>query len=325
MSRAARKPPTVPPLYHHLSRETQGLAQADEATRTDYIRRDRFIEHAGVQPVKARLLGLLSRPRTVRPQCVLLASESGSGKTALLRHVQRLYPDREVRGSGRIIRAVVYCEVEPAPTLRALQRGLLTELGAPDVRIRFDEERNDLIKRYLSEFAAELVLFDEVQHLQAVARRERTLLLDWMKWVSTAGKASVVMSAAMSDGRRLIDHDAQLLTRFTEIAIPRFRVGVAFGQFLLTLERSMPLRLASGLAEERLQRLILDETEAMQTLRGLTDGVVKVVQEAAVAALTSGSELIDASLLGAWRDAPTTRNVTSHRVPLPDSGASIVM
>jgi ABC-type uncharacterized transport system fused permease/ATPase subunit len=98
------------------------------------MRRDRFIEHAGVQLVKVRLLALLRRPRTVRPQCVLLASESGSGKTALLRHVQRLYPDREERGSGRIIRSVVYCEVEPAPTLRGLQRGLLTELGAPDVK-----------------------------------------------------------------------------------------------------------------------------------------------------------------------------------------------
>jgi len=68
MSRpAARKLSNAPRAYEHLSRETQGLAQADEATRADYIRRDRFIEHAGVQPVKARLLGLLSRPRTVRP------------------------------------------------------------------------------------------------------------------------------------------------------------------------------------------------------------------------------------------------------------------
>lgn len=253
---------------------------------------------------------------------MLLASESGSGKTALLRHVQRLCPDREVRESGRIIRAVLYCDVEPAPTLRAVQRGLLRELGAPDVRIKFDEERNDLIKRYLSEFATELVLFDEVQHLQAIARRERMLLLDWMKWVSTAGKASVVISAAMSDGRRLIDHDAQLLTRFTEIAIPRFKVGVAFGQFLLTLERSMPLRLASGLAAERMQRLILDESEAMQTLRGLTDGVVKVVQEAAVAAVTSGTERIEASFLGAWREAAARRGENLHPVAMPSSSES---
>jgi hypothetical protein len=96
-----------------------------------------------------------------------------------------------------------------------------------------DKDRADLIKQYLSEFATELVLFDEVQHLQAVVRRDRMVLLDFMKWVSTAGKASVVMSAAMSDGRRLIDHDAQLLTRFAEIAIPRFKVGVTFGCTLI--------------------------------------------------------------------------------------------
>lgn len=321
--RVPQKSVTAPSRFDHLSRETEVLAEADEAVRIDYIRRDRFIEHAGVQPAKARLLGLLSRPRTVRPQCVLLASESGSGKTALLRHIQRLYPDRELKESGRIIRTAIYCEVEPAPTLRGLQRGLLTELGAPDVKIRFDEERNDLIKRYLSEFGTELVLFDEVQHLQAIARRHRMLLLDWMKWVSTAGKAGVVMSAAMSDGRRLIEHDTQLLTRFTEIAIPRFEIGVALGQFLLTLERSMPLRLPSGLSGDHLQRLILDETEAMQTMRGLIDGVVKVVQEAAVAAVRSGSERIDATVLTAWRDAPSIN--ASARQLRHHSDASVVM
>jgi hypothetical protein len=293
----------------HLSRETRSVAESDAAVRIAHIRRDRFIEHAGVRPVKRRLLGLLGRPRTVRPQCVLLASESGSGKTALLRHLQRLYPDRAERGSGRIVRSIIYSEVEPAPTLRGVQSGLLTELGAPPLDIRQLHARNDLIKRYLSEFGSELVLFDEVQHLQALSRRERILLLDWMKWISTAGKASVVVSAAMADGRRLIEHDAQLLTRFTEMAIPRFRTGVAFGQFLLTLERSMSLRRGSGLAHESLQQAILDESESMQTLRGLTDGVVKVVQEAAVAAVVTAQERIDLSLLGAWREgieAPMT-------------------
>jgi hypothetical protein len=71
--------------------------------------------------------------------------------------------------------------------------------------------------------------------------------------------------------------------------------------------------------------LILDETEMMQTLRGLTDGVVKVVQEAAVAAVTSGAERIDPSLLGAWREAPTRSSATSHRVPTPGAISSVVV
>jgi len=301
MSRGAAKVSASLP-FEHLSRETQALAHADAPTRIAYLRRDRFIEHAGVQPVKARLISLLSRPRTVRPQCVLLASEAGSGKTALLRHLQRQYPDYEEASSGRVVRRVVYSEVEPSPTLRSLQWGLLAELGVPEVEIRPREARNELIRQYLAEFSTEMVLFDEAQHLQALPRRERFLLLDWLKWVSTAGKACVVLSAAMADGRRLLEQDAQLLTRFTVVGIPRFKPGVAFGQFLLTLERSMPLRRASGLAHDPLQRAILDQTEAMQTLRGLTDGVVKVVQEAAVAAASTGAERIEPSLLSSWRE-----------------------
>jgi len=191
----------------HLSPEARVVAAADHRTRISYIRRDRFIEHAGVHPVKTRILSLLNRPRTVRPQCMLLASEAGSGKTALLRHLQRLYPDVDDRESQRVVRRVVYCEVEPAPTPLSLQVGLLTELGVPPVTLRRRDLRNDLIRRYLSEFGVEVVLFDEVQHVLALSLRERMLELDWMKWISTAGKASVVLSAAMASGRRLIEHD----------------------------------------------------------------------------------------------------------------------
>jgi energy-coupling factor transporter ATP-binding protein EcfA2 len=290
----------------HLSPETRTLAAANHRTRITHIRRDRFIEHAGVQPVKARVLALLDRPRTVRPQCVLLASEAGSGKTALLRHLQRLYPDVEDKESQRIRRRVVYCEVEPAPTPLSLQVGILTELGAPPVNLRRRDLRNDLIKRYLSEFGVELVLFDEVQHLLALPVRDRMLELDWMKWVSTAGKASVLLAAAMANGRRLIEHDPQLLTRFTEMGIPRFGAGTALAQFLMTLERSLPLRRASGLAERSMQQAILDETDVMQGRPGLTDGVVKVVQEAAVAAVLDGSERIDEPRLAAWRAGEST-------------------
>ncbi|HXQ23961.1 MAG TPA: TniB family NTP-binding protein [Candidatus Acidoferrales bacterium] len=286
----------------HLSPETRLVAAANNRTRISYIRRDRFIDHAGVQPAKTRILSLLDRPRTVRPQCILLASEAGSGKTALLRHLQRLYPDVDDRESQRVIRRVIYCEVEPAPTPLTLQVGLLTELGVPPVPLRRRDLRNDLIRRYLSEFGVELVLFDEVQHVLALSLRERMLELDWMKWISTAGKASVVLSAAMASGRRLIEHDPQLLTRFSEISIPRFAAGPALGQFLLTLERSLPLRRASGLSERSMQQAILGETDAMQGRPGLTDGVVKVVQEAAVAAVRRGTERIALPELSAWRD-----------------------
>jgi len=306
MSVSKIRPQSAHEPLHNLNCETHAEGPADAVRGIEQIRRHRVIEHAGIKPAKARLLSLLGRPRTVRPQCVLLASEAGSGKTAVLRHVQRLFPDREERSSQRIVRSIIYCEVEPAPTLAGMQASLLTELGAPTVNIRQGQARNDLIKRYLSEFDTQLVLFDEVQHLNALARRDRILLLDWMKWISTAGKASVVLSAAMGDGRRLIEHDTQLSTRFTEMAIPRFRTGIAFAQFLLTLERSMPLRLSSGLAREEMQRAILDETESMQVLRGLTDGVVKVIQEAAVAAVVTGQESIDERLLSAWRECAGT-------------------
>jgi len=309
--------------FAHLSPETRTVAVADNRTRIGYIRRDRFIEHAGVQPVKARVLSLLDRPRTVRPQCVLLASEAGSGKTALLRHLQRLYPDEADRESQRIRRRVIYCEVEPAPTPLSLQVGLLTELGAPPLNLRRRDLRNDLIKRYLSEFGVELVLFDEVQHVVALPLRERMLELDWMKWVSTAGKASVVLAAALASGRRLIEHDPQLLTRFTEMAIPRFAAGTALAQFLLTLERSLPLRRASGLSERSLQQAILDETTVMQGRPGLTDGIVKVVQEAAVAAVLGGAERIDSAMLSAWRSGTSTPSRGRRQrtvVPRPEIG-----
>jgi hypothetical protein len=69
-----------------------------------------------------------------------------------------------------------------------------------------------------------------------------------------------------------------------------------------------------------MQQAILEETEAMQGRPGLTDGVVKVVQEAAVAAVRTGAERIALPELSAWRASDSVRMRRSRRQPRTREG-----
>jgi hypothetical protein len=51
---------------------------------------------------------------------------------------------------------------------------------------------DDLIRRALHELGTRLVIFDEALHLSNLDRSARALVWDWIKWVSTANRVSVV-------------------------------------------------------------------------------------------------------------------------------------
>jgi hypothetical protein len=52
-----------------------------------------------------------------------------------------------------------------------------------------------------------------------------------------------------------------------------------------------------------MQEALLRETFAMQQISGITDGIRRVVEMAAILAIRSGEERITVALLPAWRDA----------------------
>ena len=173
--------------------------------------------------------------------------------------------------------------------LRVSQQALLTALGVPPTmslyRPRVDGD--DLIGRSLRELGTRLVIFDETLHMGNLRGRLLALQWDWIKWVSTANRVSVVCTGIPGFEQTIRD-EAQLETRFNIMRMPRWSIGPTFEQFLTSFEQSLPLRRPSGLGAARMQGAILRESGLKQQIAGITQGIKQVIEHAAIEAIRTG-------------------------------------
>jgi type II secretory pathway predicted ATPase ExeA len=301
--------------FSHLDDEARALLDADVSTRIRYIQRDRFILYHPIETVLSLLEDFVNRPVSIRPPCLALVGDAGSGKSSLVREFERRSQAADDPGTQR----VVYLVADACPDIPVLQRALMSALGIP-APLSAHRQRwiaDDLIQRAFKERATRLVIIDEVQHLMNLKVRDQARTWDWVKWISTANRVSVVCTG-ISGFESMLREEGQLETRFTIAHLPRWAPGNMFGQFLTAFEASLPLRVPSKLGSQDMQDSLLRESALKERIPGITHGIKQVIEHAAIAAISRGIERITVPLLSSWRDAfePLTER-RAHGATLP--------
>jgi hypothetical protein len=285
--------------FRHLDEGARQMVSGTVADRIRYIQRDRLILHEPLYAVLDVLEDLVRRPPSIRPPCVALVGDAGSGKTTLvLEHLRR-----HTKADDPGTQEVVYCVADAYPEIRILQMALMRVLGLP-APISVSRHRwvaDDLIQQALKERGTRLVIVDEMKHLENLRRADQRAAWDWIKWISTANRVSVV-TTGIPGFESAILQDSQLESRFTLAYLPRWVEGPALGQFLSAFERSLPLKRASGLAARDLQIALLKESGVKQRLAGTTAGIKQILEYAAITAIQSNDERITVPLLASWRE-----------------------
>jgi type II secretory pathway predicted ATPase ExeA len=285
--------------YQHLDDEARELLDADESARIRYIQRDRFILYHPIETVLNLLEDFANRPVSIRPPCLALVGDAGSGKSTLVREFERRCQRPEDPGA----QPVVYFVADAYPDIPVLQRALMSALDIP-APLSVHRQRwvaDDLIQRSLAERATRLVIIDEAQHLMNLKVRDQARTWDWVKWISTANRVSVVCTG-IAGFESMLREEGQLETRFTIAYLPRWTVGEMFSQFLTAFERSLPLRFASKLGSTEMQEALLKESALKERIPGITHGIKQIIEYAAIAAIGSKLEQITVPLLSSWRD-----------------------
>jgi hypothetical protein len=93
-----------------------------------------------------------------------------------------------------------------------------------------------------------------------------------------------------------------LRSRFTDIELPRWSFGEDLRDFVTRLTWSLPLREPSPVDSPKLRRLLVERTG------GITLGICKAFERAAVAAIRDGREKID---LASFEDPEIWRGVAT--------------
>ena len=281
----------------HLDPRIHSLARAGAAERIRMIERDLFIEHDYSRHLSATLDELLAGPRQIRMPCLLIVGDAGMGKTAQLHRFHRLHPDGRDCSTDSLIRTIVIANVPPEPTRLALLQALLTALDAPTPALHRLVNHAAVVRRMLGAYQTRIVVFDEIQHVCRSRARDRAVVLDSIKSISTENQVNVVCT-----GTREVEQefraDAQLERRFEITRFAPWSNSAQFRRFLATYERIRPLRLPSRLVDPEMTRAILEEAG------GVTHRIVQRLNAAAMVAIHEGIERITPELICVQRTEP---------------------
>lgn len=281
----------------HLDSAVHSVAALDTEERIRMVSKDIFIEHEYSAHLNDVLDALLCEPRHGRMPCWLITGDAGMGKTAHLHRFARRYPDHRSDDNAALVRPIVIANVPPEPTRQTLEWCVLEALNAPTALGGRGIDRAGVIRRLLVAHETRVLILDEVQHLCHTRSRDRAVVLDSIKALSTTSQINVICAGTPAVEREF-RADPQIERRFSVTRFTQWTAGPALQRFVGTYERARPLKLPSGLARPEMIRALLAETA------GITHRIMQCLNSAAIVAIHEGIERITTDLIKVERSEP---------------------
>lgn len=302
------------PEFEHLPHDVRPLAALDDEARIAHIRSERWVQHAAAERVLGYLHEAFTQPRRERMENILLVGESGMGKTMLIRKFERQLTPRFDESAGVQQRPVIVMLMPHQPSETQFFDQLLAAMAAPSAGhfIRSYPLRQPAI-RLLRELGTRVVVIDELNSVLAGTPRQQRVFLQLLRFLSNELRLAFV-GVGVPEARHALFSDSQLRSRFTDVELPPWTTGEELRDFVTRLTWSLPLRKPSPVDSAKLRRLLLDRTG------GITLGICKAFERAAIAAIRSGQERID---LGSFDDRDIWRGVATPGRNVPSRAEAV--
>jgi len=292
----------------HLSPKTEEKLTLTDKERIDYIRKYRWIGYTRAQEITRKLEDLLSHPKQPRMPNLLLVGETNNGKTLLIENFRQRYPASENAAGNAISVPVLYVQAPPGPDERGLYNAILNRLFEKLKPTESTDQKRERVVGILKSIDLGILVIDEIHHLLAGPLLKQRNFLNVIKYLSNELCVPIV-GIGTSDALRAIQIDPQLQNRFTPEVLPRWQLNAEFARLLASFESLLPLKRQSNLASR-------DMASRLLSLSGGTIGELStLINEAAIYAIRTGNETIDATALAncGYRP-PSERKAASARL-----------
>jgi hypothetical protein len=277
--------------FSHLFPPSRLVAALGAEERIRRIRADRWINYPRAEQALAKLEELLLFPQRARMPNLLIVAASGMGKTMIVEKFARDHPSHFDTVTGRMQMPVIVVQMVPGPDEARFYKRLLATIGAPEPHRATLSVLESLTLRLLSEIRPGMLIIDEVHSLQAGTVREQTRFLNMLRFLGNELRVPLVC-VGTQQARNALRTDDQLVRRFEAFALPPWQSDQDFAGLIGSLQRTLPLRRPTEIADATLKRLI-------EVTGGITAAVFSLMGGLAIAAIESGEERIT---LGAVAD-----------------------
>lgn len=286
------------PGHRDLAYETAALLAASDQERISFIRRKRWIPYKRAVEILEMMEDLLQEEPSDRMPCFLLIGETGAGKTTIMRRFQEAHrPDDNLHGDAAII-PVLYVRCPNSADITLLYQAILENTFTPFKPSDREKTLKPQVRKVLREVGLKVLLLDELQHALVGSKKGTRAFLNELKNLVGELRVSIV-GVGIRGAELAMRSDPQLNSRFETETLERWGNNDDFKRLLASFERWLPLREASHLPQ-----LSAD-------LRRISEGWISdldlVLQRAAIRAIQTGKERIDAQILKSIRFTPRSQ------------------
>lgn len=282
----------------HLSPKAADLLEASVSEKLEFIQRDHHIDYPASDYILRELQDLVDRPRSTKPECRAVISDSDNGKTTLTKHFLRLNPVVLDEADCPIAK-VLWVETPPAADEGRLYSAILTGLGINHRADAPAERLEALVHQETAVQQTSVLILDELHAMLNSPARQQKQFMASLKRLSNVRQLSIV-ACGTHDVVRALAIDPQFVSRFLRLSLPLWSANEDFLSLLAAFESLIPLPKPSNLAAPEMA------FEIFKGSNGTIASIKKLILRAAQVALKTGQDRITFAALQSarnWRDA----------------------
>ena len=290
----------------HLSQAAQAALMLPDDQRIARISGARWIGYTRAQELLTKLDDLLAYPCQPRMPNLLLYGATGNGKTMIISRFISRHPAQDNPEGEAAVVPVLAVQAPPLPSESRLYDTILEAVYAPYRPRDHVSKKQFQILRILRGIKTRMLVIDEIHHVLVGSTAQQRVVMNAVKYLSNELQIPLVGVGTL-EAIRAIQADPQLASRFHRAELPLWRMGQEYRKLLASFERMLPLKRPSQLAREPLATTLLAMTE------GTIGELSTLLKTAAIYAMRTGAERIDASVLaGLEWEPPSARHTPSR-------------
>lgn len=276
--------------YDHLVPQMRSYADLSAEERIIKIQSERWIGYALAQDAIAKLEFLFNHPKKLRMPNILIIGPTNNGKCMIVERFRRMHPALQQISEGLEEIPILAMQMPSDPTIGRFYAMLIHAMHAPVSMKSKVADLETVALNLMRKCNVRMLIIDELHNMLAGRQNIQREFLNLIRFLGNELRIPIV-GIGIREAWHAICTDPQLENRFAPLVLPLWENDSEFGKLLASFVSTFPLRKTSNILDEDTRNYILRRSE------GTIGEISSLLTKAAIAAINSGEECIDISIL----------------------------